>query len=307
MRPETIEFTSGVPVRAVVRRGNRYPFHWHDALEIVEVLKGSVSIGIGDDDLVLREADIAITNMGEIHRMTGDGQDEILIIHVNSDFCRSVLPDRYLFIYCCSPYHEAQAPGKYGVLKNYVARLTVLLAHDKIQGGTLQELLREMLAFVAYNFDFIRWGYGTQAFDNKRVKRLRKMAEHVTSDAEIKMGLTALASEVGVTPQHLSGDIKAKFGMTLQELLCYTRCEQAAKLLLGTDRHIIQIAADSGFSDNKYLVKYFKRFFHTTPHGFRKAFQASAADLAAQTVYQDLPLSHALGCLRESAAEDRGE
>ena len=75
MRPEPIEFKRGMPVKAFVRSGNRYPYHWHDALEIVQVLRGTVSIGLGDDELPLREGDIAITNMGEIHRMTGDGED----------------------------------------------------------------------------------------------------------------------------------------------------------------------------------------------------------------------------------------
>lgn len=308
MRPERIEFNDGIPVKAFVRSGNRYPFHWHDALEIIQVLKGLVSIGMGDDDQALQEGDIAVTNMGEIHRMTGDGGDEILFIHIDSDFCRSVLPDRYLFIYCCSPYHEAQAPGKYSILKDYIARLAVLLgANRRIDADAVEKLLKEMLTYTTYNFDFIRWGYGTEPFNEKRVTRLRKIAEHATSDAEVQMGLTALAAELGISAQHLSGDIKGKFGLTFQELICYTRCEQAAKLLLGTGRRNVEIAADCGFSDNKYLIKYFKRFFHSTPYDFRKAYKADEAALALQTRYRDMPFDHALRRLQLPGAKDSHE
>jgi AraC-like DNA-binding protein len=309
MRPESIEFHNGLPVRAFVRVGNHYPYHWHDALEIVQVLKGSANIGMGDDNLLLKEGDIAITNMGELHRMTGDADNEILFLHIDAAFCRSVLPDRYLFIYCCSTYHEAQAPEKYGVLKHYIARLVGLLGADPrvADHSTLGKLLKEMLVYTVYNFDFLRWGFGIDPFDEKRVARLRQMAQHTTSDAEVRLGLTALAAELGVSLQHLSADIKGKFGMSFQELLCYGRCERAARLLLGSDLRIVDIAMDCGFSDAKYLIKYFRRFFHATPSDFRKAHQADSASLARQAQYRDIPFDHAVHRLSAADAVDHME
>ncbi|NPV91939.1 MAG: AraC family transcriptional regulator [Firmicutes bacterium] len=296
MRPESIEFHNGLPVQAFVRGGNRYPYHWHDALEIVQVLKGSVNIGMGDDEMPLREGDIAVTNIGELHRMTGDGEDEVLFVHIDAAFCRSVLPDRYLFIYCCSSYHEAQAPEKYNVLKEYIARLVGMLGAGLrvADYSVVEKLLKEMLVYTVYNFDFLRWGFGTEPFDEKRVARLRQMAQHTTGDAEVQKGLTTLAAELGVSLQHLSGDIKEKFGMSFQELLCYGRCERAARLLLGTDMRIVEIALDCGFSDPKYLIKYFRRFFNATPSDFRKAHRADSAALALQTRYRDMPFDHAV-------------
>ena len=309
MRPEPIEFHNDMPVRAFVRSANKYPYHWHDALEIIQVLKGSVNIGLGDDNLLLHQNDIAITNMGELHRMTGDGEDEILFIHIAADFCRSVLPDRYLFVYCCSAYHEAEASEKYSALKEYIARLVGILGAGSCTVGrnAAQRLLREMLTYTTYHFDFLRWGYGTEPFDEKRVARLRQMAEHVTSDAEIHIGLTALAAELGVSVQHLSSDIKEKFGVSYQELLCTSRCEHAARLLLGTDRRIVEITADCGFSDPKYLIKYFRRFFHCTPSEFRKAHHADSKTLALQTQYRDMPFEHADRLLSQDLAGDTGE
>lgn len=70
MRPETIEFTNGIPVKENVWGTCQYPCHWHDTLEIIQVLKGTVNIGISDDNFILRENDIAIVNMDELHRIT---------------------------------------------------------------------------------------------------------------------------------------------------------------------------------------------------------------------------------------------
>ncbi|MDX9871653.1 MAG: helix-turn-helix domain-containing protein [Clostridia bacterium] len=274
MRPEPIEFDKNRPVRVCVASGNRYPYHWHTALEIIQVLEGKVNIGLGDDELVLTAGDIAIANMEELHRLTGDGADKILFIQIDEKFCRRVLPRHYLFIYCCSPYHESRAPAKYQALKEYITRLAALYGTGPGPGSSdiaaVEKLLQEMLTYLAYHFDLLRWGYGTQAFDEKRVTRLRCLAKHTTSDPEVQRGLKDLAAELGVSLQHLSSDISERFGMTFQELLCYGRCERAARLLLGSDRRVVDIAEECGFSDAKYLIKYFKRTFHCTPSEFRK-------------------------------------
>lgn len=56
MRPEKIEFMDGMPVTIFVRSVEQYPYHWHDTLEIIQVLKGTVNIGVGDEELLLRES-----------------------------------------------------------------------------------------------------------------------------------------------------------------------------------------------------------------------------------------------------------
>lgn len=108
MRPQKIEYHDGLPVKAYVRRLEQYPYHWHDSLEIVQVLKGSVNVSMGSDDLLLQAGDIAIANMDEIHRMSKTEQDnQILIIHISPAFIKQVLPDgRFLFLYCCSVYQK---------------------------------------------------------------------------------------------------------------------------------------------------------------------------------------------------------
>jgi AraC-like DNA-binding protein len=298
MRPEIIDFTNEIPVKAYVRGGCQYPYHWHNTLEILQVLKGSVNIGIGDDNLLLYENDIAIINIDEFHRITKTRDDnEILFIHIDERFCRRVLPDNeYMFIYCCSPYHEEQVPEKYRTVKEYIARLlrVIIEKPDRELKKDLENLLAAMLSYISYNFDFLRWGYGTTPFNEKLVKRLKQIALHASSDLDVRLRLKELAAEAGVSLKHLSADIKSRFGLTFQELLYYGKCVTASKLLLSTDRRIIDIALECGFSDAKYFVKYFRHFFHCIPSEFREKYQADIQTLSAQVEYRDGPLSDAL-------------
>ena len=78
LRPEIVSFTE-IPVHASIWCVDKYPYHWHDALEILLVLEG---------------------------------------------FLRKMLPDSgYLFLYCCSVYHEGKIPDKYMKLKEYILAL----------------------------------------------------------------------------------------------------------------------------------------------------------------------------------------
>lgn len=236
-------------------------------------------------------------NVNEMHRIFKSQQNnQVLIIQIDAGFYRNILPDnRFLFIYCCSTYHEAEVPEKYEKIKEHIARLIWEL-NAPSHGGhkiNIENTLTNMLAYITYNFDFLRWGYGTVAFDERHVERLKQMADYINNDQTISPGLSDLAKEVNINLHYLSHDIKNKFGYTFQELLYYSKIENVAKLLLSTDKRIVDIALECGFSDPKYLIKHFKHYFQYTPSQFRKMYRADDQTLASQMQYRDYPLSEA--------------
>lgn len=162
------------------------------------------------------------------------------------------------------------------------------------EGQEFEELLKDMMDYIVYSFDLLRWGFGTTPLDDRRVERLRHMAERASGAHDMRLGLKDMMSAINVTLAHLSCDIKETFGLTFQELLFYGKCATAAKLLLSSDRRVVDIALDCGFSDVKYLIKHFKRFFGHTPSDFRRKYQADGNALTAQTRYTELPLSEGI-------------
>lgn len=304
--PEKIEFINEIPVKAYVRSIGNYPYHWHDALEIIQVLKGSVNIGMGTEDHLLSEGSIAVINSGELHRIEKNVQDNlILFVQIDDCFYKSVLPDsEYSFIYCCSTYHEAEAPEKYDKLKEYLARLVEAINEQSRKAGkkNIESIQTGLLSHLTDNFNYLRWGPGTAAFEEKQVKRLKQMAELINNSQSDNPGLKDLAAEVDLSLYHLSHDIKDKFGYTFKELLFYSRIEQAAKLLLSTNERIIDIAMECGFSDSKYLIKHFRQNYKHTPSKFREMYRADDKTLASQAQYNDYPLSEAIKCIGSQKA-----
>jgi AraC-like DNA-binding protein len=58
--------------------------------------------------------------------------------------------------------------------------------------------------------------------------------------------------------------------MTFTEYVTRYRIEQARKQLLFTDRSILNIALDNGFTDDRRFILAFKKYYIDTPLQYRK-------------------------------------
>jgi AraC family transcriptional regulator len=79
-----------------------------------------------------------------------------------------------------------------------------------------------------------------------------------------------IAKVVGVHPTHLTRVFRASFGCTPGDLLRSRRLEKAAALLLEGDSSIVEIALDTGFSDQAQFTKAFRGMYGTTPGSYRR-------------------------------------
>lgn len=78
-----------------------------------------------------------------------------------------------------------------------------------------------------------------------------------------------IASELGVTPTHLSRVCKASVGLSAHELLTQRTMHAARDLLVGTDRPVNRIAESLGFSSPAYFTRAFQKSTGQTPSAFR--------------------------------------
>lgn len=63
-------------------------------------------------------------------------------------------------------------------------------------------------------------------------------------------------------------------GQTLKNFLTISRLNHAAIALRSTNRTIIDIIYDLGFSSPTYFYKLFKQYYNETPHAYRKSFMS---------------------------------
>ena len=74
-----------------------------------------------------------------------------------------------------------------------------------------------------------------------------------------------IATELGVSRTALYDKIKSITGQTIGEHIQRIRLKHAIKLMLYESVSVSEVCVMVGFSSSSYMIRLFKRYYHTTP------------------------------------------
>lgn len=282
MRNRTLKYDNNFHVNTFITNGKYNFAHWHDALEIVYVLNGEIDIRLGIGTHHLKEDDFAIVNPNELHKVNSVSDDvKVLFIQIDSRLCAKFCEDIYSeWIYCFSSTNEKELRDDLQSLRQYIAKIVWMT--DNLDDGdekdckSVEYLLKQMVLVLLDNFNiakvFARQKLNTEDLKNSEVitERYKRVFKHLTLNYMNKINLSDIAKQENISLQYLSADIKDKLGMSFQEILNVFRVEHSEKMLLSSNRNILEISLDCGFSDPKYLDKNFMKYYGMTPSKYRK-------------------------------------
>ena len=84
-----------------------------------------------------------------------------------------------------------------------------------------------------------------------------------------------VANVACLSPSHFSRIVKQTFGHSFTDLLAKMRVERAQEMLRITEKSLIQIYLECGFSDQSYFTKVFQKHTGRTPGEFRRSQRSS--------------------------------
>ena len=100
-------------------------------------------------------------------------------------------------------------------------------------------------------------------------RQLSQVLDYINAYLDRNIKLADLAQLLDMSPFHFSRLFKQSIGMTPHQYLSQQRVERAKQLLKKTDRLIIDIALDCGFSSHSHLSKQFRQITGMTPKAYR--------------------------------------
>lgn len=100
---------------------------------------------------------------------------------------------------------------------------------------------------------------------------LKYMQDHLPED----ISRDQVADVACLSPSHFSRVVKQTFDHSFTELLAKMRVEKARELLTRTEKSLIQICLDCGFSDQSYFTKVFQKYTGRTPGDYRRSHKAN--------------------------------
>ncbi len=173
------------------------------------------------------------------------------------------------------------------LLKSFLLELVVTMSRSAIEaGGDPKELLGANyssfsdLAGIDSEEELCAWLVALLERTMDAIKSNREYPSSVLLGVALRYMQDHLGEEVSrddvadvacLSPSHFSRVVKQAFGASFTDLLSRMRVDKARELLVRTDKSLIQICLDCGFSDQSYFTKVFQKHTGRTPGEYRRS------------------------------------
>ncbi|NMA85725.1 MAG: helix-turn-helix domain-containing protein [Tissierellia bacterium] len=270
---EVIQGSEGLPVKIIIHAIDEFQMHWHNEIELLLVLEGSISIRVGENIYYLEENDIILINSDELHstRRTKD-ENVLLAVQIDSRIYSNLYPEFNKMRFNCKSFqYEEDQQEVFDTIRHYIAKIVWEL-NKKDQGyefriGSNLYLLGE---YILNNCEYKLVENEDIELRDSDLARLQRIMEYVSKNSHKKITLKEIAEMEHLNYYYLSHFIKQKTGMSFQEYLNTIRLDKAIKMLISTDMPIIDISNNVGFSNINSFNNLFRDSYNTTPTEFRK-------------------------------------
>ncbi|UTR13720.1 AraC family transcriptional regulator [Salipaludibacillus sp. LMS25] len=103
-------------------------------------------------------------------------------------------------------------------------------------------------------------------------KKLDAILEWIRIQALSHISVTMIAQEFNYNKDYLTRLFKKETGMTIQEYISILKLSKAKELLARTNESVKTVAFTIGMKDEKYFMRFFKKYEKMTPSEYRQAY-----------------------------------
>jgi len=255
---------------------------WHERLELFLPIDGPVRFRMGEQDVELQRGDLLVVDNLKLHHVVDfPGFDtRVVVISLLPEFVYSLGSPSHDYAFLLPFYSKIErrphvlrvsdtnAPGAHDALTRLLECYFAGAKKPFFRAGAKAFLL-ELLFHLATQFrgsEVLQWEFMRQ---QERSLRLRKLFQHINERPADKLPIQTAARLAGMSATQFMKTFKQVAGITLVAYLNHVRLAKAARLLRETGRSIADISSETGFFDQSYFDRRFKRAFGRTPKRFR--------------------------------------
>ena len=253
------------------------PWHWHDCFEIDYVLQGEMDLHISEHIQPVKQGDILFLNQGVMHKYQGrEGSCCVVYailfdMHLLSGLYNSRLEREYML-----PIRES-GMDYYTFSADSPLRLTmaqaVLNAVELLRAETYGYEMKVRTQLSDFWLALLQDTRALRAETPKAVgtdtERIKKMLEFIHTNYADKLTVESIAAAADVSERECGRCFERCIGKPPVKYLNDYRLHRAAELLLESDRPILEISEECGFSSASYFGKSFAESMGCTPREYR--------------------------------------
>jgi len=260
-------YSPGLPVYAATGRGFDFLAHWHPDVELCLVTEGSMTVGVSGERAELGPGDLAVVASNAIHhyQKTVQGSAHVMVIfRPEIAGYAGIWPQHRTLV---KSFWKASETGVLGDLLRQI--LLEYRRDDEFRSTVVRGLITQLCGLLDRECTSmpVPPSAGAGAPTDTGPLRLR-MAEAITfvrSRYTTDLTLEAVAAHVNQSPWYFSRCFHRSCGTGFKAYLNALRVEEASRLLATTDRTILDIALDCGFSGARSFHRAYRRVTGRAP------------------------------------------
>ena len=274
MQNETVPFTF---FRESGEGGVLKPHRHAQAMEILEIVEGKATVGIGTTTIAAETGDFFYIPAGMMHRVEStEGSVTVRgvvfdtsILEANmQSFDTEIL---YMFYIQSKNRITAFRPSHavYDVLAHYMQdSYDEFLGKDVCYKLPIRANIYLMMTALLRHYCGMKNEQERMIYHN--VLRMRPILEHIETHYKEKIYVDRLAEQMMVSPDYFTKMFRESIGKTPVDYINDLRIHRSLELLAEGESTMAEIAEETGFANPNYFHKIFKQYMDMRPLAYRK-------------------------------------
>lgn len=263
--------TTGVSFYTKKDTGSYVPNHWHDTIEIIYMVQGSVDITVESSAFRLLEGQCFLINSSVIHSTKCTSPNTGIVFQIPFDFIRLYIPNvQQLRFVLDDPGNNPVRQTKLDIFKETLIQMQI--ANDiRPEGYILRfnSLLFEILFQLYHNFS-VKIFEADLTHKAKDLNRLHVVLDYINQYYNRPISIGEIARIAFLDSGYFCRFFKKHMGLTFLEYLNEVRLSHIYQDLITTQDTLQHILERHGFTNYKLFRRVFSEHFHATPSQIRK-------------------------------------
>ncbi len=261
MNPDFPGMGSYMIIEKNIRKGEKYPLHWHDFFEYEIILSGCAEHIHSQSRELLKAGSAYLMSYYDFH-----------------SFC--ALQDTRLFSIQFRDYavdEEIAGFLSFGVRRLSCAyteeetarieeKIRILKEEQKREQPFCRQLTESILGELV--IDLIR--RSDSGKEHAMPQLIQKAVTYLFLHFRDDVSLLSVSQELHVSVNYLGALFCKSIGVSFREYLNMLRLKYACRLLLSSDLSVKEIAYASGYQTNEHFLRLFKKQLHMTPSEYKQ-------------------------------------
>lgn len=248
------------------------PSHWHDHIEILYPISGTLYITINDTEHTIRPEQLFVVNASEIHSTKSDGQVKILLLQIPYDYLASFIPD-FKLVRFQEAYEKDVVQNSFSYIMMQQQLTTLIRIYSEQAQGYEFAFMAQLHHFL--HTLYVKFSTKLEHIEKepKHIARLKDVLNYITDHYAEQITLKEVSDLAALNPEYFCRAFKRCTGITLLEYVNLIRLNHIYTDLISTQDSVTDILERNGFTNYKVFSRMFKEHYGNTPSALRESFQ----------------------------------